>query len=643
MEKKEALQKWRERLEKAREAHQPELDKMDHREALYAGRHTIKSFVINGKDPWEGKAPAYCYNALAETIEAQISSEIPMPKVTPRREQDEHLAVIIENMIRNELDRLPMEMINDQAERTVPIQGGGLYLLEWDNRKRSHNSVGENTVSFIHPKWFIPQEGVFTSVEDMDWFFLMIPQTKAGIRAAYGVEVYDEAESEPDIRSTEGETPAEELVTMYVAYYRNENGGIGKFSWVNEVVLEDLEDYQARRLNRCKNCGAPEPGEGTEYMAADGTLEEWTSGSPCPVCGGTVWERAEEEYEEIELTDEVDGLTGEPRKVKVPWYKPDVYPCVLQRNVSIFGRLLGDSDVDKIESLQDGLNRLEAQIFDRLLMAGTYITLPPDPTIKIDVGVAHVIRLKNPADKSQIGSYDFAGNVEQELAQVHYIYQQMRQAIGVTDSFQGRTDRTATSGKAKEFSAAQAAGRMESKRRMKEAAYADLFKLMFQFRLAYADEPRPVVYQDGHGKTVYDTFNRMDFLEVDEAGDYWWNDQFLFSCDTSAPLASNRERLWQETTSFLQAGAFGDPTQPETLVEYWRKMELLHYPGAGETRKNMQERLEQAQMQVAPLPENVPQGAGMAPEDIEAMARQAAMEAATSEAAGAAAMRDLGM
>lgn len=641
MEKQEALQMWRERMEQARTAYQNELDKMDHREDLYAGRHTIKSFVNQGKDPWEGKAPPYCYNALAETIEAQISSEIPMPKVTPRREQDENLAVIIENMIRNELDRLPMEMINDQAERTVPIQGGGLYLLEWDNRKRTHNSVGENTVSFIHPKWFIPQEGVYTAVEDMDWFFLMIPQTKAGVKAAYGVDVDAEAESEPEIRSTEGESPAEELVTMYVAYFRNENGGIGKFSWVNESVLEDLEDYQARRLRRCAACGAPEPGEGTEYTTEDGTVGEWTSGSACPACGGTKWEEAAEEYEEIEIG--ADELTGEPVTIRVPWYKPDVYPCVLQRNVSLFGRLLGDSDVDKIESIQDGINRMEAQIFDRFLSAGTYVTLPPDPSVKVDVGVAHVIRLKSAADKAMIDAYNFVGDLEQEMVQVNYMYQQMRQAIGVTDSFQGRTDRTATSGKAKEFSAAQAAGRMESKRRMKEAAYADLFKLMFQFRLAYADEPRPVVYQDGHGKTVYDTFNRLDFLEMDEAGEYWWNDQFLFSCDNSAPLASNRERLWQETTSFLQAGAFGDPTQLETLVEYWRKMELLHYPGAAETRKNMQERLEQLAAAPEMAPGDMPQGAGMAPEDIEAMARQAAMEAAASEAAGTAAMREMGM
>ena len=177
------------------------------------------------------------------------------------------------------------------------------------------------------------------------------------------------------------------------------------------------------------------------------------------------------------------------------------------------------------------------------------------------------------------------------------VYEEARQIIGITDSFQGRTDRTATSGKAKEFAAAQSAGRLESKRVMKDAAYAALFEAMFKFKLAYTDEPRPVVSNDIHGNAQYETFNRYDFLEQDAAGEWCWNDQFLFSCDTSAPLASNREAMWQETRMNLQTGAFGDPAQIQTLILFWTKMELLHYPGAGETRAYLEEELHKQQLQ----------------------------------------------
>lgn len=47
----------------------------------------------------------------------------------------------------------------------------------------------------------------------------------------------------------------------------------------------------------------------------------------------------------------------------------------------------------------------------------------------------------------------------------------------------------------------------------------------------------------------------------------------------------------------LQTGAFGDPSQLTTLILFWTKMELLHYPGAGETRAYLEEELRRQQMQ----------------------------------------------
>ena len=93
------------------------------------------------------------------------------------------------------------------------------------------------------------------------------------------------------------------------------------------------------------------------------------------------------------------------------------------------------------------------------------------------------IYLSSPADKSYLDVYDLQGDIEQDMAYLAQIYEEARQVIGITDSFQGRKDSTATSGKAKEFSAAQSAGRLESKRVMKDAAYAALFEAMFKFKI----------------------------------------------------------------------------------------------------------------------------------------------------------------
>lgn len=645
------LELWQQRLEKNQLAYDSVDAQFDEREALFKGRRDTTPCTDGDRK----KSAYHVRNIVSELIESQVDANIPSPKVTPRRKEDERLAKIIEDMLRDELDRLPFETMNDVMERTVPIQGGALFLLEWDNSLRTHTTVGELSVSVIHPKQIVPQDGIYTSVDDMDYIILKLPQTKELIHRRYQVDVSGEEEEEPEIKGTENSTPAQGIVTQYIAYYRNEKGGIALFSWVNDTILEDLEDYQARRLRRCNQCGAVEPlsGETLPLPSKDGThplnprdgvfweadfdgKQEYApqaalkqgAGHCCLYCGGTAFQERNEEYEEVwlpkhsihgvqipgatkreaatnlgEVSDPVTDTAWEP--TRIPYYKPDLYPVILQKSVSVFGQLLGDSDVDKIIDQQNTSNRLATKILDKLLKAGSFATLPADASIRTDSEDMKYIRLENAADKAMISVFDMEGNVEQDLVMYNQIYEEARNIIGITDSYQGRRDTTATSGKAKEFSAAQAAGRLESKRIMKNAAYARLFEIMFKFKLAYADEPRMVTSRNLNGDMQYDAFDRYDFLQQDENGEWYWNDQFLFSCDTSASLASNRETMWQETRLNLQQGAFGDPTSLDTLILFWNKMAQLHYPCAEETKRYLQEKLDE-QKQMAAKSQNLP-------------------------------------
>lgn len=47
----------------------------------------------------------------------------------------------------------------------------------------------------------------------------------------------------------------------------------------------------------------------------------------------------------------------------------------------------------------------------------------------------------------------------------------------------------------------------------------------------------------------------------------------------------------------LQTGAFGDPASLQTLILFWTKMEMLHYPGAGETKTYLEEEQKRQVMQ----------------------------------------------
>ena len=663
------LDVWQKRLADSDVAWKAQMTKMDRREHLYSGDRELRALTKGD----EGQKAPHIRNIVFENIESQVSSAIPSPKVTPRRKEDEALAAKIEHWLRCELDRLPFETINDQAERTVPIQGGVGFLVAWDNRKRTHDTVGEEEVAFLHPKQFAPQPGIYTGIQDMDWFIVRQPTTKENIRRRYDVNVEDEGEQEPQVRGTGDEDTADDAVTMYIGYPKNDRGGIDRYVWVNDIELEDLENYQARRVPVCAHCGRVRPlpgqviqnrqavvetaeqdaveaeqdivaaetrkqiagralamqlaqdvaaglGGGLETLAAEGAAAEpedqrlrYDGEGPCPWCGSTNWTTKEQEYEEVTLPiANSSGLVipgAQPeidengrsvmRPTKIPFYRPDVFPVVLQKSVSVYGQLLGNSDVDVIEDQQNTTNRMEKKIIDRLVKAGTRITLPAKATLRTDPVDGERWFLDSPADKAMIDVYQFSGDLQYELTYLATVYEEARQILGITDSFQGRTDPTATSGKAKEFSAAQAAGRLESKRTMKQAAYAQLFELMFKFWLAYSDEPRPISYKDNEGNTVYEEISRYDFLKQDKDGQYYWEDQFLFGCDDSAPLASNREAMWQETRMNLQTGAFGDPSSTETLILFWSKMEELHYPGAGETKKYLEKRLQQEQQRAA--------------------------------------------
>lgn len=602
---------WQARLQRNESAYTHRLAAMDEREQIYKGSRKIDKRVIGD---YTDEA-AHVRNLTAEIIEAQVNSSIPQPKVTAMRQEDEHKAKLIEDMLRNELNRLPMEQLNDQQERTVPIQGGGMFLVEWDNTQRSHTTVGELVVSLLHPKQVIPQDGVYTSIEDMDYIILKMPQTKEYIKRRYGVDVKTETEQEPDVKSEANQNPADGMVTQYIAYYRNSKGGIGLYSWVCDTELEDIDDYQARRVKRCKQCGEAKPIEG----------------DVCPKCGAKEWTSEMQEYETLnQPVVQSDGNVIMPYYVMadgsmiptmIPYYKPDIYPIVLQKNVSIFGEFLGDSDVDKIKDQQNTANRIETKIVEKLVKSGSYLVLPDEAVIRADAEDMKVIRPGSAASAQLISVKDMEGNITQDLTYLAQVYEEARQIIGITDSFQGRKDTTATSGVAKEFSAAQAAGRLESKRVMKDAAYAQLFEAMFKFKLAYADEPRPVTSRDLQGNTVYEEFNRYDFLEQDVTGEWYWNDQFLFSCDTSTPLANNREAMWQETRENLQTGAFGDPTDVRTLILFWTKMELLHYPGAADTKAFLEQRLqEQMQQEMMMQQQMIQQAQQQAQADVMAQA-----------------------
>lgn len=601
-EKNEKLEKWQGRLASARSAYSAELDKMRKREKMYYGSHEI----INGK-----KQATNVRNAVYELIESQVDTSVPQPKVTAIHAEDTELAKRIENALRNEIRRMSMTQLNDSAERTVPVQGGDFYHVEWNPAAGYHCTLGDVEVSLRHPRQVIPQPGIYR-LEDMDYVFVQISRSKEALQAKYGITLTDDTEETPEARGdTETHTG---VVTQNLVYYKHDHGTVGLFSWVGDQVLEDHPDYYARTAEVCVKCGRKRVGDTcvcggkkfkqqpsqTVTLMQDITLasgevlpaQQYGEDEPIVNPDGSV-QRDEE-------TGEVILMPGELVNTEIPAYKPKGFPLILRVNVGSESRFLGVSDVDIIADQQQAINKYGTKIQEKLLKGGSYVTLPDGVDIDKSDSELKILRLRDPSQKSLIDVINVQPNVSNDQNMLELNYQWMKSTIGITDAFQGKYDSSAVSGSAKQFSANQSAGRLQSKREMKNAAYARLYRMMFEFLLAYADEPYPVTETDTDGEQQFGHFDRYEFLKRDAAGELYWNDEFIFEVDPASNLASNRERLWDMIDVKYQAGGFGPITELQSQYLLWTLLKETNFPYAGTMQNAIKKRIDAQAVQPMP-------------------------------------------
>ncbi len=582
---KNRLEEWRERFERSLIAYSSELEAMDRRERLWRGDERIEP-IFDGDS---ATRTPLVRNVIAENIESAINPSVPSPKVTAMSEEDAELARMIEDMLLCELGKMGAEELNDLDERICPVQGSSFFNVEWDGAE------GKASVTLISPRMVIPQDGVCGSVEDMEYYFLRIPQTRSHIRSRWGVEVSEESEQYPEVRG-EGASASADLVTQIFAYYKNDRGGVGVISWVGDTLIFEDSDYRVRKRRVCSKC--------KNHLPA---LDK------CPECGGrAVFSSEDEELMYVPVTIEgqelspvyfggegegMDGTHGGCScavPVRIPIYRMSEYPLVERKNISVYGSFLGESDVDKMATQQNILNRLSAKMLKKSLGGGTVLSLPDDADITAEDtegGELRIVRPRDAAAASLIRTFTLEGDISQDLALYAEAYEEARQQIGVTDSMQGRRDTTATSGVAKQFTAAQSEGRFESKRVMKKAAWSRIYELIFKLNLAFSDGARPLPVKGEGGQVRWSEFDRMRFVERREDGSLAFNDRFIFSCDDDAPLSRNRAAMWREAAENLARGAYGDPSSNEALLLYWSVLESYHYPSAGMARETIERRM----------------------------------------------------
>lgn len=89
------LKLWQDRLAKADADFAVEIGKMDKREQIYNGDSKLEPLVNGDTENRTGVGKtSHVRNIVFENIESQISSSIPQPKVTPRRQEEDRKSVV---------------------------------------------------------------------------------------------------------------------------------------------------------------------------------------------------------------------------------------------------------------------------------------------------------------------------------------------------------------------------------------------------------------------------------------------------------------------------------------------------------------------------------------------------------------------
>ena len=515
-----------------------------------------------------------------EFVESKIDNSIPTPKMTPKYKSDLPLIETTEDFLRYNIDNIFGKYLNDRDERATYVDGTAWHKVWWDSLDNSHSTSGTVKVDLCLADQIVPQPGI-TDWRQLEYIFELQQISLARIWDLYHRRITPVASNTSQPASPDEETDLS-TITMITCYYLNEDRIVGKFSWAehSRQVICNEENWQIRKLRKCTSCHTIVP-----------------QAKQCPVCGkrNFKYENATTEilgedlyevYNPYETGESDDEQNKDQYKARVfltkgteiPFYVVRQLPFIPRPAVSSIESMYGISEAKMVLEMQDVCNKMYTKMVDKTLDSGAVVTKPARLKINDSGNGIKMIDVRSYEESQMVQNKQIAADTSQDIAAAQMMYESARATSGVTESFQGKYDASATSGKAKEFSAMQTAGRIESLRVIKAAAFSAVYELVLKYLLAFSDESQKFVKTLPDGSVEEEEWNKYMFLAKDKYGQIYYRDDFKFGSDAAASLANNRVAMWQELQSQYMQGTMGDVADPNTRVLFWNAMEQQQYP-----------------------------------------------------------------
>lgn len=574
-----------------------------------------------------------------EFVEAKVDNSIPTPKMKPKYKADIPLVAVTEDYLVYNTDVIFTKYLNDQSERSTYVDGTSWYKIWWDSLDNHHSTSGQVKVDLKTADQIVPQPGI-KDWRKLEYIFELEQVSLARIYDLTGRVITSVAADQSEPSATTSNQIDLSTITVIHCYYLNEDRVVARFSWAKDsrqVIFNDKE-WQIRKLRTCNKCGTIVP-----------------QAEKCPTCGSKSFKYTSAENEILEddlvqvynpydVGESDDEQNSDQYKEKIfatkgteiPYYKVRQLPFVPRPCISSIESLYGISEVFMILEMQDVTNKAYTKIVNKTLKAGAVLTKNRRTKINDDNEELKIVNVNTYEEAEQVQNIQVAADTSQDVLVAQLLYESAKSSSGVTDSYLGKYDASATSGKAKQFAAEQTAGRIESIRIMKAAAFAGVYELVLKYLLAFSDGNQKFVKILPDGTAKEEEWNRYMFLAKDDYGEYYYRDEFNFSTDPVATLTQNRVAMWQEIQAQFLQGMFGDPANPRTLELFWNMMDQNQYPLAKEVLAGIKENSQHLPPQIEQLilqNPNILQGV------IQAMQEAGLMEGG----AGAAASNDAGV
>ena len=503
-----------------------------------------------------------------ELVEGKVNSHIPAPKMTPRYYFDIPPINATEGIIRQEMDRMLSEEVNDEAEHATLIDSMVWFKVSWNPFDNTHERSGMPIVETCTIDNVFPQPGI-KNYKRLEYIFERSTLTLAEVLDLYGREV----------------NPGEDdLVHVVTVYYLNKDRYVGKFMWNEDdktVICNDVE-WGIRRRRECVDCRHISPVD-----------------AQCPICGSKtfkyfpvleetlkkplVWVtnpyRTSDSPDQQDDKNQVDETETVPEGTKIPHYLLRQLPFVPYRRVNVAKSIYGISEVETVLEDQDLINKFLNKAERKSGASKTWVTKLKDTNIEAENSELSFVEVESPQEGQSIQVKQIVADITEEVNMANMVYDIAKSTSGVTNTDQGKEDPTARSGKAKQLQMAASAQRNTGPSTLRNLAYSGVYELIFKNMLAFSDEERSFVNILPNGSKREEVWSKYMFLAKDDLGEFYYRDDFAWNVDTATEITQDRASMWQMISNDFLNGTMGtniDPTR--ALLMYWNMMDQMGYP-----------------------------------------------------------------